>query len=139
MPIPLPPEGTPLLVWLALNPGIARDLVETVNKLTALQARLVSNVGPKTGGWGLVESDTNIIFPLYLQFSATINDVDTTVGAAVATTGATNAAPYGFTTATQPDDLVARVNQLRVDVLALESTLNTLLAQLRQNGQNPTA
>lgn len=34
--------------------------------------------------------------------------------AAVATTGATNSTPYGFTTAAQPDALVATVNAIRL-------------------------
>ncbi|MCT4492642.1 hypothetical protein [Bosea minatitlanensis] len=37
--------------------------------------------------------------------------VTTSVGAAVATTGATNTTPYGFTTAAQANDLVARTNE----------------------------
>lgn len=39
-------------------------------------------------------------------------DLSTALGAAVATTGATNTTPYGFTTAAQADNLVARVNTL---------------------------
>lgn len=47
-----------------------------------------------------------------------------TVGAAVATTGATQTSPFGYTTAAQADALVSRVNQLRDDVLTLTTLLN---------------
>lgn len=53
--------------------------------------------------------------------------VTTTVGAAVGTTAATNTTPFGYTTQAQADDLVARVNQLRADVIAI----NTLLTAIR--------
>jgi len=56
-------------------------------------------------------------------------DAVTTVGAAVATTAATSSTPFGFAEA-QANDLVARVNQLRVDVLALKATINEILDQL---------
>lgn len=55
--------------------------------------------------------------------------VTPTTGAAVATTGATSTTPFGFTTAAQADNLVARVNQLRVDLLASI----TLQTQMRQD------
>lgn len=47
----------------------------------------------------------------------------TTVGAAVAGTAATNSTPYGFAQA-QADAIVANVNALRVDVLALAAKIN---------------
>jgi hypothetical protein len=37
--------------------------------------------------------------------------------AAVATTGATNSSPYGFTTAAQADAIVTLVNRLRLDLV----------------------
>ena len=57
---------------------------------------------------------------------ATLPAVTGTVGAAVAVTGATNSTPFGYTTAAQANDLVARVNQLRADVLALTTVVNQL-------------
>lgn len=39
--------------------------------------------------------------------------------AAVATTGATNATPYGFTTAAQADAIVTLVNELRAALVAV--------------------
>jgi hypothetical protein len=39
--------------------------------------------------------------------------------AAVATTGATNTTPYGFTTAAQADAIVTLVNELRAALVAL--------------------
>lgn len=38
--------------------------------------------------------------------------------AAVATTGATNSSPYGFTTAAQADAIVALVNEMRAALVA---------------------
>jgi hypothetical protein len=40
------------------------------------------------------------------------------VGAAVATTGATNSSPYGFTTAAQADAIVARLNAVIAALVA---------------------
>ena len=45
-----------------------------------------------------------------------------TIGAAVATTAATNSSPYGYAQA-QADAIVARVNQLLVDVAAIQAAL----------------
>lgn len=45
-----------------------------------------------------------------------------TVGSAVATTGATNSSPYGYAEA-QANAIVANVNALRVDLLALVAEL----------------
>jgi hypothetical protein len=56
--------------------------------------------------------------------------VSSTVGAVVATTGATQTTPFGFTTATQANDLVSRVNQLRADVLELTRLVNQIRADL---------
>lgn len=53
-----------------------------------------------------------------------------TVGDAVATTGATNTTPYGFTTAAQANAIVTNVNALRADVLALEKLANQMRADL---------
>lgn len=49
--------------------------------------------------------------------------ITTTVGSAVATTGATNTTPYGYSGAAQADAIVANVNALRVDLLALVAEL----------------
>ena len=59
--------------------------------------------------------------------------VTTTVGAAVATTAATATSPYGFAQA-QADALVANINALRVDVLALTVLVNQLRADAVTNG-----
>lgn len=40
-------------------------------------------------------------------------------GAAVATTGASNSTPYGFTSAAQADAIVTLVNELRATLVAL--------------------
>lgn len=49
--------------------------------------------------------------------------VTTTVGSAVATTGATSTSPFGYSSAAQADAIVANVNALRVDLLALVTEL----------------
>jgi hypothetical protein len=51
------------------------------------------------------------------------------VGAAVATTAATSTTPFGFSEA-QANDLVTRVNSLRVDVLALTTLANAARADV---------
>lgn len=48
------------------------------------------------------------------------------VAATVATTAATNTAPYGYTTAAQADDLITEVGQLKVLVNQLRSELVTI-------------
>jgi|GEM_PF-1132954 len=58
--------------------------------------------------------------------------VTLTVGAPVDMTPATDTSPYGFATAQQADDLVARVNQLIADVTAI----NALLSQIRTDMGN---
>lgn len=49
--------------------------------------------------------------------------VSTTVGSAVATTAATSTSPFGYSSAAQADAIVANVNALRVDLLALVTEL----------------
>ncbi len=56
--------------------------------------------------------------------------VTATVGVAVATTGATNSSPYGFTTAAQADALVARVNELVTIVDQQKRLINEMRANL---------
>lgn len=56
-----------------------------------------------------------------------------TVGAALATTAATNSSPYGFTQA-QADGLIARVNALIVDNAAQTVLINELRAALAAKG-----
>jgi hypothetical protein len=43
---------------------------------------------------------------------------EATIGAAVVTTAATNAAPYGYATAAQADDIVTRINTIRAALIA---------------------
>lgn len=49
--------------------------------------------------------------------------VTTTVGSAVATTGATSTSPFGYSSAAQADAIVTNINALRVDLLALVTEL----------------
>ena len=60
--------------------------------------------------------------------------VTKTVGAAVATTAATNSTPYGYTTAAQADDIVTRLNQAIVDIGALETLVNRLRTEIVNKG-----
>lgn len=64
--------------------------------------------------------------PVAQRASANQAVVTTTVGSAVAGTAATNSTPYGYSQA-QADAIVANINALRVDLLAM----NTLLTELR--------
>lgn len=59
--------------------------------------------------------------------------VSATVGAALATTAATNSTPYGFSQA-QADGLIARVNALIVDNAAQTALINELRAALVEKG-----
>lgn len=64
--------------------------------------------------------------PIIQPASANQAAVTTTVGSAVAATGSTQTTPYGYAQA-QADAIVSNVNALRVDLLAM----NTLLTQVR--------
>jgi hypothetical protein len=59
-------------------------------------------------------------------YTITLAAMTTTVGAAVAATAATQTTPWGFSTAAQANDLVARVNQLRTDVLEVKTRLDQI-------------
>lgn len=59
--------------------------------------------------------------------------VTTTVGAAVAATGATNSSPYGYVGAAQADAIVTNINTLRVDLLAINTALTAIRAALVAN------
>ena len=71
--------------------------------------------------------------PVIQRAAAAQASVTTTVGAAVATTAATNVAPYGFTQA-QADAIIANLNALRVDVLAVVVLDNEVRAALVEKG-----
>lgn len=73
--------------------------------------------------------------PIDQPASASQAAVTTTVGAALATTAATTgAAIHGYTTNTQADGIVTRVNSLRVDVLAHNVLLTAIRAALVSQG-----
>jgi hypothetical protein len=61
-------------------------------------------------------------------YTVTLTAFAPTVGAAVVTTAATNTSPFGFATAGQANDLVSRVNQLRDDILALQTRIGQIQA-----------
>lgn len=68
--------------------------------------------------------------PIAQPASANQAAVGATVGVAVATTGATQTTPYGFTTAAQANDLVARVNELKTLGEANKVLVNEMRANL---------
>ncbi len=68
--------------------------------------------------------------PIAQPASAGQAAVTATIGAAVASTGATNSSPYGFTTAAQADALVARVNELKTLGEAEKVLLNEIRGAL---------
>lgn len=53
---------------------------------------------------------------------------------AVATTGATNITPYGYTTAAQANDVVTQLNAARVDILDLKQFVNSLADIVQATG-----
>lgn len=59
--------------------------------------------------------------------------VTATVGTAVATTAATAVSPYGYAQA-QADAIVANINALRLDTLAVVTLVNELRATLVELG-----
>jgi UDP-N-acetyl-D-mannosaminuronic acid transferase (WecB/TagA/CpsF family) len=86
-----------------------------------------------TDGTTLGQSATDLIgfyggTPVAQRSGADQTAVSTTVGGAVATTAATATSPFGYTTAAQADAIVANVNALRADVLALAALTNELRA-----------
>lgn len=60
--------------------------------------------------------------------------VTLTVGAAVATNASTNTTPYGYSTNTQADAIVTNLNALRVDMLAMNTLVDKLRADLVATG-----
>ena len=59
--------------------------------------------------------------------------VTATVGSAVATTAATDSTPFGYAEA-QANAIVANINALRVDVLAVVALVNRLRSDLVEMG-----
>ena len=65
-----------------------------------------------------------------LTYSTTEKTNAALTQAAVATTGATNITPYGFTTAAQADALIAAVNAARVDIADIKQLLTAVIDDL---------
>lgn len=82
---------------------------------------------PLVMGWS---GDTRSAF-VPLTLTIPVQDPATTVGAAVATTGATDQSPFGYTGAAQADAIVARINQLRTDMIALFAEVNLIRNDLQ--------
>jgi hypothetical protein len=135
-PIPSPRGSKGTIPWAVKNKGAVTSAVDRLNRLAEMRARLTSKPSAAGMDVGLIEAEQNILLEIPLKFRSAITDAATTVGVALATTAAVNTTPYGYTTAAQADAIVERVNQLRVDVLALKEKLNAVLEELRKNGQN---
>jgi hypothetical protein len=53
---------------------------------------------------------------------------------AVATTGATNVTPFGYTTRAQANDIVAQLNNARLDILELKQFANSIADIVQATG-----
>lgn len=53
---------------------------------------------------------------------------------AVATTGATNVTPFGYTTSAQANDIVTQLNNARADILDLKQLVNAIIDDLQALG-----
>lgn len=122
------------------DPALMRALITMVYGLRNLKTPAVTANGANylAAGKSTIAGDgLDLTLELPLLWTGGVPvDGTTTVGAAVVGTGATNAAPFGYTTAAQANAIVTRLNQLRVDVLALTVVMNLVLAGER-SVQNP--
>lgn len=101
--------------------GITMDDAANIALNATTGTKLGTAASQKLGLWNA----TPVVQPSGAGQAAVV----ASVGAAVATNASTQSTPFGFATNTQADALVANVNALRVDVLAL----NTLACTLRAN------
>jgi hypothetical protein len=76
--------------------------------------------------------------PTYTQqaaYTQTYSTADKTHAAAaqtaVATTGATAVAPFGYTTAAQANDIVTQLNNARTDILEVKQLVNAVIDDLQ--------
>lgn len=53
---------------------------------------------------------------------------------AVATTGATNVTPFGFTTSAQANDIVTQLNNARTDILEVKQFCNSIADIVQATG-----
>lgn len=67
-------------------------------------------------------------------YSTASKTVPAATQAAVATTGASNSSPYGYTGAAQADAIVAAVNAAGADILALKKVVTALIDDLQALG-----
>lgn len=71
----------------------------------------------------------------YTQTYATASKTHSNpTAAAIATTGASNSSPYGYTTAAQADAIVTAVNALVADVANVKQVLNSVIDDLQTYG-----
>ena len=112
---------------------------QAVNGLLALQALLETPAGKNTlnrGILGLTGDPGNLQLRLPFKFPSPVTAPASTVGSAASATGATNASPFGYTTAGQANAIVTLLNQCRVDILALQTAVTGLTTQLQAIGFN---
>jgi len=79
---------------------------------------------------------TAVVVPTaYTQtYSTAARTVDNATVAAIATTGATNSSPFGYTGAAQADAIPVGINALAADVLSLKKVLTALIDDLQAYG-----
>lgn len=105
---------------------------------------LVSNAGAVTIAGALDHDGTTAGFfgitpasraTAYTQTYATADKTHANAGqTAVATTAATQTTPFGYTTAAQADDIVAQLNNARLDILDLKQLVNSIIDDLQAYG-----
>jgi hypothetical protein len=87
--------------------------------------------------WVAIEPATDgpTVGGTYTQtYSTASRTVPAATASAVATTGATNSSPYGFTGAAQADALVAAVNANEVDILNVKKVVTAIIDDLQAAG-----
>jgi len=117
--LPVPATGQGVYSFNRKNPGAMKSAMDTINKLKAMDVRLVSAINPVPGPITLIESPDNITLPLPLKFSASIAD------------------PSSYTATANGTYNQAQIQALMDQVTALTATVTSLTTQLTLTGQNP--
>ncbi len=94
----------------------------------------VKRTGTGSTGWRLVPAAPSTPSTYTQTFATAERTHPALTSAAVATTAATNAVPFGYSTAAQADALVAAVNALRTDLDAVKKIVNAIVDDLQATG-----
>jgi hypothetical protein len=100
-------------------------------KSGTLQGNTVSISSTKVGFFGNSASQPSAYTQTYSTATKTQSNISSS---AVATTGATNIAPFGYTTAAQADDIITQLNKIRTDLANVKQVLNALIDDMQANG-----